>query len=129
MEDLSEDLNFHEFLPPQLDENKLAFDVINAGIKHAGSIPVLILNEPMFVSQGVNSDLRYNFYYPRWAFDDFREMMYEQSESNNWNYFDFWNAIDPTEFTNSAIHMTPEGTRQFAELITDTILEFVSEKH
>jgi hypothetical protein len=127
MEDLPEDLNFHEIPPPQLDEEQLAFDVLNAGIERAGNIPVLILNEPMFVSQGVNSELRYNFYYPRWAFDDFREMMSEQSEAKKWNYYDFWNAIPAAEFTNSAIHMTPEGTRQFAGMISDVILEFVSE--
>jgi hypothetical protein len=127
MEDLPEDLNFHEYTPPHLDEEQLAFDVLGAGIERAGNIPVLILNEPMFVSQGMNSDLRYNFYYPRWAFDDFRRMISEQSKANNWNYFDFWDAIDPAEFTNSAIHMTPEGTSQFAVYITDTILEFVSE--
>jgi hypothetical protein len=126
MEDLPEDLNFHEYPPPHLDEDQLAFDVLGAGIERAGNIPVLIINEPMFVSQGMNSDLRYNFYYPRWAFDDFRRMISEQSKANKWNYFDFWDAIDPAEFTNSAIHMTPEGTRQFAAFITDTILEFVS---
>jgi len=127
MEDLPEDLNFHEYQPPKLDEEHLAIDIINSGIESAGNIPVLIVNEPMFISQGMNSDLRYNFYYPRWAFDDYRSMMSEQSVENNWNYFDYWNAIDPDEFTNSAIHMTPEGTRQFAQMITDAILEFVSE--
>ncbi len=45
----------------------------------AGSIPVVIINEPMFISQGKNSDIRYNFYYPRWAYDDYREMMTEKS--------------------------------------------------
>ena len=34
---------------------------------------------------------------------------------------DLWDAIPMTEFSNSAIHITPEGGRQLAGLISDAI--------
>ncbi|MCZ7670394.1 MAG: hypothetical protein M5U34_26160 [Chloroflexi bacterium] len=43
----------------------------------AGDVPVLLINEPMFISSGRNSDLRYNAFYPRWAYDQYREMLGE----------------------------------------------------
>lgn len=126
LEDLPEDNRFHDQIPPKLDEDGLAFEVIEAGIKLAGDTPVMIINEPVFISSGANSDIRYNFYYPRWAFDSFREKMNELSKRNNWIYRDYWDTIDPSEFTNSAIHMTPGGTEEFASLIASAILETIS---
>ncbi len=41
----------------------------------AGDVPVLIINEPMFISDGQNSDLRYNSFYPRWAYDQFHRLL------------------------------------------------------
>ena len=64
--------------PTTLTENDLAFDVLGAGLKMAGDVPVLIINEPMFISRGQNSDLRYNSFYPRWAYDQYRELLNEQ---------------------------------------------------
>lgn len=126
MQDLPRDNSFYDFKPPILDYKNLAFEVLSAGISHAGEIPVLIINEPVFISQGENSDIRYNFYYPRWAFDDFRSIMSDLSLKNGWNYFDYWDAVAGAEFTNTAIHMTPEGTRQFAQLIAQTIQKTAS---
>ena len=121
-EDLSSELNFHEFQPPKLPESSLALDVLQAGMSMTGEIPVLLINEPMFISQGANSDLRYNFYYPRWAYDSYREIMLTLAAANNWHYLDLWDQIPPTEFTNSAVHISPAGTRQLAELIGAEII-------
>lgn len=122
-EDLSADLGFHDLQPPALPEPALALDVLSAGMKMTGNIPILLINEPMFISQGENSDLRYNFYYPRWVYDAYREMMLKIAREQNWHYFDFWDRIDPAEFTNSAVHMSPLGTHQLARLIGGTILD------
>ena len=125
-EDLADDKSFHD-LKPDLLESDLAFDVLNAGIKMAGDVPLLIINEPMFISRGENSDIRYNFYYPRWAYDGYRVLMDRLSESNNWNYIDLWDVIPPPEFTNSAVHLSPGGSDLFARLVLDSILELVGE--
>jgi hypothetical protein len=122
-EDLSADVAFHNLQPPHLSRSDLAFDVLGAGVKMAGNVPVLIINEPMFVSHGKNSDIRYNFYYPRWAYDDYRRLLAEESSANAWNYIDLWNGADNTEYTNSAIHLTPKGTAQFADQVGQAILK------
>ncbi len=71
--DLENDLSFHNLTPPHLTVNDLAFDVLSAGVNLAQPAPVLLINEPMFISQGQNSQVRYNFYYPRWAYDEYRQ--------------------------------------------------------
>jgi len=127
MEDLPDDTSFHNLKPP-LKPADLAFDVLEAGISLAGDTPVLIVNEPMFISQGAHSDIRYNFFYPRWAYDDYRRLMAERATYQGFVYRDFWDAVLPDEFTNTAIHMTPEGTRQFAALLMDAIIKEFSRR-
>jgi hypothetical protein len=51
--------------------------VLAATLERAGDVPVLLINEPMFISSGQNSDLRYNSFYPRWAYDQYRAMLAE----------------------------------------------------
>lgn len=121
-EDLSSELNFYELQPPNLPESALALDVLAAGMNVADDIPVLLVNEPMFVSEGANSDLRYNFYYPRWAYDAYRDILLNLAQKNEWHYVDLWDRIPPAEFTNSAVHISPTGTRQLAELISAEII-------
>jgi hypothetical protein len=121
MEDLSDEVGFHDQQPPELEDASLSFDIIEAGINLAGDTPVMIINEPVYISSGANSDIRYNFYYPRWAFDSYRNKIRELSEQNNWIYWDFWDKIDPSEFTNSAIHISPNGTEEYATLISKAI--------
>jgi hypothetical protein len=114
--DLQADVDFYG-LPDPLTADSLAFDVLAAGIELAGDVPVVLVNEPMFISDGQNSALRYNFYYPRWAYDDYRQIMAELAAEQGWRYLDVWDAIPPSEFTNSAIHLTPEGTRVLMQRI------------
>ncbi len=121
--DFKEDLTFHNFTPEVLDEKGLAFPMISAGIQTAGETPLLLINEPILISSGVNSNLRYNFFYPRWAYDQYRTMMLEKSAEEGWNYIDLWNLVPADEFTNSAIHMTPTGESLFAAEVRQVILE------
>ncbi|MBT6151535.1 MAG: SGNH/GDSL hydrolase family protein [Chloroflexi bacterium] len=85
-EDLDPIDDYYGFAPPTLSRNDLAFDVMSAGIEHADQIPVLIVNEPIFVSQGENSDIRYDFFYPRWAYDSYRQLLATETEDNGWAY-------------------------------------------
>jgi hypothetical protein len=121
-EDLEPDDNFYDLSNP-LTSDILAFDILRAGVQLAGDVPVLIINEPMFVSAGQNSDIRYNFYYPRWAYDQYRILLAEQTTQNGWKYLDLWNLIPNTEFTNTAIHLTPIGSQRLAAEIGKAILE------
>ena len=119
--DLEADQKFHKFEPPVMDENLLALNVLEAGMNMAGDIAVIIVNEPMLISTGINSDIRYNFFYPRWAYDQYRSMMSKLSLKNNWTYIDLWDAVPASEFTNSAIHLTPAGEAFLAQKIKPTI--------
>jgi hypothetical protein len=123
MEDLPADDTFQGFGPSQLTPDDLAFDVLAAGVERAGTTPVLIVNEPMFVSRGRNSDIRYNFFYPRWAYDEYRRWLAERSGTEGWDYADLWDAIPASEFTDSAIHYSPSGAQILADRIAGLILE------
>jgi hypothetical protein len=119
--DLAADESFYDLLPPVLHSDDLAFDALSAGVKIVGGIPVLIINEPVFISQGENSNIRYNFFYPRWAYDQYRTNLAQFAETQGLAYIDLWDLIPSGEFTNSAIHMTPAGTARLADEIIPAV--------
>jgi hypothetical protein len=117
-EDFDEDISWQGISQPRaLTEDDLTFDVLAAGITRAGDVPVLLVNEPMFISDGRNSDLRYNFFYPRWAYDSYRQLLTEMADEQGWELLDLWDAISPDEFTDSPVHLTPRGTQQLSEMV------------
>jgi hypothetical protein len=104
-------------------DSALAIDVLDAGM-HAVPVPTILVNEPMLISTGLNSDVRYNFFYPRWAYDAYRTQLTELATKQTWHFLDLWNLVPASEFTNSAIHLTPSGeallTTKIAEAIQST---------
>jgi hypothetical protein len=112
--DLSDDSSFHGWQEGEMAESDLALEILSAGIQAAGPVPVIFVNEPILVSEGSNSDVRYNFYYPRWAYDAYREHMKTFFEDQEVLYLDYWNLIPSEEFTNTAIHATPDGVQLLA---------------
>jgi lysophospholipase L1-like esterase len=123
-EDFDEDLSWHSFdEPTDLSTDDLAFDVLQAGITRVGEVPILLVNEPMFISEGENSDLRYNFWYPQWAYDQYRDLYASLADENNWNYLDVWDIVDGSEFTDSPVHLTPAGSQQLSEVVGQAIVE------
>lgn len=120
--DFDEDESWQGLQPDDgVPDDFLSFDVIEAFFERAGDVPVLLVNEPIYVSSGQNSDLRYNFWYPRWAYDAYRAMLQDKAQANDWPLLDVWDAVAPNEFTDSPVHMTPAGTRQLAELIGNLV--------
>lgn len=99
----------------------LALDVLAAGMQLSAEIPVVLINEPMFVSDGANSDVRYNTFYPRWAYDRYRDILGEAAATAGWRYLDLWDAIAPDEFADTPVHLTPDGTRQYAALLAGAL--------
>lgn len=125
-EDVTADDTFHGITRAQLLPQDIALDILEAGVQIASPVPILFVNEPIFISQGENSDIRYNFFYPRWAFDGFRNLMAEEAASKGWQYLDAWDRVPAVEFTNTAIHMTPRGTGEFAALLSQAILKIAA---
>jgi hypothetical protein len=115
--DLKADESFHDWAPTGIPEDGLTFDVVQAGILAAGDVPVVLINEPILVSTGENSDIRYNFYYPRWAYDQYRQALSEECVVNGWTCLDLWDSVPEEFFTNSAIHLDPQGERVLVEEI------------
>jgi hypothetical protein len=122
-EDLSADLAFHNLQPPRLTANDLAFDILDAGAQIAGDTPLLLINEPMFVSTGKNSDIRYNAFYPRWAYDDYHALFADHAQARGWHYLDLWRALPDTEYTDSAVHYTPFGAQLLAKKVGEAIVK------
>lgn len=120
--DLEADETFHDLKPPVLRAEDLALDVLRAGHHLAGDTPILIVNEPILISNGRNSDIRYNFFYPRWAYDQYRVIMAEQARQQGWRYLDLWDVVPMGEFTNSAVHLTPAGSQLLADRIAQQIV-------
>jgi hypothetical protein len=114
--DLEADEDFHELTSLH---GALALDVLDAGMSIAPL--TLLVNEPMLISNGLNSDIRYNFFYPRWAYDEYRQTLAEHAAARHWQYLDLWDLVPADQFTNSAIHLTPAGETLLANKIAEAI--------
>ena len=107
--------------PRPLTMDDLTFDVLRAGVARAGGVPVVVINEPIFISDGANSDMRYNAFYPRWAYDQYRDLLAATAAAEGWRYTDLWDAIPPEEFTDTPVHLTPAGSRLLAEKLVEEV--------
>jgi len=112
--------------PPTLNPNLLLFNVLNAGIQMAGNTPVVIINEPIQVVNGANSDIRYDKMYPRWVYDQYRALMTAKTTQAHWDYIDLWNIIPPSQFSDSVFHRTAPGERVFTQAMKDIIVKHTS---
>ena len=110
-------------------ESKLGKEMMTgalvAGHEIAQPIPVLIVNEPMFIATGRNSNVRYNEGYPRWAYDYYRQAMMIESQRNQWHYLDLWDSIAPRYFADTVLHISPEGQRLLIQQINPVLQSIV----
>ena len=118
--DLEAGIEYHGLNQPAELRDALALDVLDA-LLSAAPVPALLVNEPMLISNGTNSDIRYNFFYPRWAYDEYRAMLDEYTAAHGRTYLDLWDLVPAAEFTNSAIHLTPFGESLLADEIAEAI--------
>ncbi len=114
MRDFEADDSFKDFAVRKLLSGDLAIEVITKTVAEFNEVDFLVINEPILISKGVNSTIRYNYYYPRWAYDDFRNIIEPVLRQSGIKYYDFWDLISESEFTNSAIHLTNAGEKILA---------------
>ena len=114
--DLEADDSFHGVKGP-LPEDTFAWNILETGISFAGNVPVLLINEPILISNGENSEIRYNYYYPRAAYDSWHEMLIRRAEEKGWSLLDLWDALEIKDFTNSAIHYDAAGAARLANTV------------
>ncbi len=76
-----------------------------------------MVNEPIQILTNLpNSDIRYNEYYPRWIYDQYRQYMQQAAEQNHWDCLDLWNAFPAEDFTNTPLHLSADGEHRLAEM-------------
>ena len=127
LRDLEKDYRFKEFELNQLKDSDLSFNVIENFVNKNPHIKVVIINEPILISNGSNSDVRYNYYYPRWAYDAYLDIMNEHMMENGIEYYDLWDLIPEMYFTNTAIHLSPEAIAIYASSIVDNLNDYLME--
>lgn len=100
-------------------------DALAAGHEIADDIPILVVNEPIFAASGLNSDVRYNNFYPRWAYDQYREVISAEAQDHSWNYLDAWNIIPNQYFTDTALHLNAEGEHMLAVQLHEAVRSLI----
>jgi hypothetical protein len=121
LRDLDADETFRGLQPGASMSGTLALEVIAQSRVRLGSVPLVLVNEPILISTGANSAVRYNAFYPRWAYDQYREMLRKEAAALNQPYVDLWDSVPESEFTNSAVHVTPAGSRIIADQLAAII--------
>lgn len=114
--DLEADNSFHG-IEGVFPSDAFAWDVLEKGAARTGDVPVLFVNEPMLISNGENSEIRYNYYYPREAYDSWHKELLSRADGNGWYLLDLWNLLENQSFTNSAIHYNAESAGRIAEIV------------
>lgn len=111
------------FSPPELDTSRLTLDILAAGHRMIGKLPMLIVNEPIYIATGRNTDVRYNVEYPRWAYDQYRGLLQASAAQDGLPMLDLYNAIPPAEFISSPLHLSAQAEHQLASMLTPAILK------
>lgn len=121
--DLDADAAFGSLRPPSLTREDLALAWLDVGAQMArgAGARFIVVNEPIARSDGRNSDVRYNAFYPRWAYDQFRDVLGQRARERGWQYVDAWDAVPNAEFTNSPVHLTRAGTALLAQRLAATL--------
>jgi len=99
----------------------LMFDVLRVGDQISNGTPLIVVNEPIFIASGQNSELRYNSLFPRWAYDAYRTSLADWTEKSKIPYFDDWNVLPTSEFANDTFHRDPLGEKHFASILAPVI--------
>jgi len=105
------------------------WDLLLAGQRMAqeAGIPLLIVNEPIYVGSGLNSEVNYNSFYERDLFDRFRAVMTDFTQQHNMTYLDLWNRLPPENFSNTSLHYNLEGNRRVAEEVMKALREIAQQ--
>jgi len=113
--DLPSSLALGALMPPANIRRLLLLDHLEAGTRLSAGVPILFVNQPMFIGTGNNSDRRYNAMFPRWAYDQYRRIIARQAGTHQWAYLDLWNVVPPEDFTDYELHLSARGEERMAE--------------
>lgn len=100
----------------------LMLNVISSADAMAYPIPILIVNEPIFIASGKNSQQYYDSYYSRQLYDQYRSIISDWAHNHHQPYVDAWDSVSGSEFTDTPFHLSANGERQLASLLAPAIL-------
>ena len=121
---LSIDPTFERMEPPKLYLRDVSLDQVIDFYQIAGSVPVILVNEPTKVLTDVpNSNIYYNIFYPRWVYDQYRQYMNKTAMENHWDYLDLWNIFPPSDYTDTPLHLNPQAETKLAKMIAPYLIK------
>jgi hypothetical protein len=125
--DVSSQLDYDGLLPEESDRllDSLMLNVLSAGFEVAGDVPVVLVNEPILVAEGRNHHIRYNAFYPRWIYDEYREFISKWTEKEKHLLLDYWNALSMEGFSDQNFHRSSLGEARLAQVLAPEIKKFV----
>jgi hypothetical protein len=123
--DVKKNPNYRELRPGTNLEQFLMLSALAAGHDLADGVPILLVNEPIFIATGHNSEIRYNDLYPRWAFDQYRDLMAQQASQSSWQYVDLWDVVSPDHFTDTPLHINTTGEHLLMEKTMPSLFSMV----
>jgi hypothetical protein len=105
------------------------WDLLLAGqsLAHEADLPLLIVNEPIYVASGPNTDVNYDSFYERSLYDRFRTALTTFARQHDLAYLDLWNSLPPEDFSNTSLHYNLDGNRQVAERAMQELVAAVKE--
>lgn len=104
------------------------WELLRAGVQmaHEADVPLLIVNEPIYIGSGENSDVNYNSFYERALYDRFRAALTDFVAQQEVPYLDLWNGLPPEDFSNTSLHYNAEGNRRVASEVMQKLQAAVS---
>jgi len=122
--DFEKDDSYKNFKVGNLKNEDMALEILLNPPRVINETEFVMINEPILISNGRNSDLRYNFYYPRWAYDAYRKIIEVAMNESRIKYYDLWDIVPESEFTNSAIHLSQNGEQTLANKVYQIIEDY-----
>ncbi len=104
------------------------FLLVGQSLAGRAGASLLLVNEPILVGSGPNSDVNYNLLYERALYDSYRQTLTDYAGQHKIWFRDLWNAIPAPLFTDTAFHLDAQGWALVAENLALEVRKF-EEKH
>lgn len=96
---------------------------VGAELARRRGVRLLLVNEPILIGSGANSEVNYNSHLERKYYDRYREVMATFARDNQIEYLDLWNLLPPEDFTDMVLHHTPAGNAKIADAVVRRLEE------
>lgn len=115
------------FLDPPLYTDQ-GEQVIRRALTRVGDVPLLLINEPIFISSGRNSAYFYNEHYTRPYYQKFQQRMNAFVVEHHIPYLDLWDVIPSAEFLDTPLHYSPAGAELLAAQVGPAIVALAADE-